>query len=86
MVDKHTVIIKDLFRKETNIQQFVNKEVVIERTGVSGRIIGGFGNSGKVKAYFEENILSVGGEEIDEVKLMDEKVVMSYKKYYYTKQ
>ena len=46
--DEYTVIVKSLFKKETNIDLFVNKKVTLS-TGEQGTIEGSFGSSGKVR-------------------------------------
>ncbi|XP_039286048.1 selenocysteine-specific elongation factor isoform X2 [Nilaparvata lugens] len=48
VVDRYTVIGRNIFKKETNLGQFVGLEVQFS-TGEVGRIEGGFGLSGKVK-------------------------------------
>ena len=48
VTDAYTVIGKNLFKKETNIQAFTNLKVTLT-TGHRGIIEGGFGQSGKVK-------------------------------------
>lgn len=46
--DEYTVIGKNLFKKETNIQNFAGMKVALS-SGEQGVIEGGFGQSGKVK-------------------------------------
>ena len=46
--DEYTVIVKSLFKKETNMDLFVNKKVTLS-TGELGTIEGSFGSSGKVR-------------------------------------
>lgn len=48
VTDAHSLIGKDLFKKETNIQAFANLKVTLS-SGESGIIEGSFGQSGKVK-------------------------------------
>ncbi|MGH0190352.1 UNVERIFIED_CONTAM: hypothetical protein FKN15_045777 [Acipenser sinensis] len=48
VADDYTVIGRNLFKKETNIQQFVGLKVTLS-TGERGVIEGGFGQSGKMK-------------------------------------
>ena len=52
----YTAILKDIFKKETNLTYFLNKEVYVEGTELVGRIQSGFGSSGKVKVVFNEDI------------------------------
>lgn len=48
MTDDYTVIGKNLFKKETNLQLFVGLKVTLS-SGETGVIEGGFGQSGKIK-------------------------------------
>lgn len=59
MTDDYTVIGRNLFKKETNLQLFVGLKVTLS-TGESGVIEGGFGQSGKFK-------IRVQGKEFPEV-------------------
>lgn len=54
--DNYTVIVKDMFKKETNIAVFLNKEVKMTELGLVGRLSGSFGASGKVKVVFNQNV------------------------------
>lgn len=48
VTDDYTVIGRNLFKKETNLQLFVGLKVTLS-TGETGTIEGGFGQSGKIK-------------------------------------
>lgn len=48
VTDDYTVIGRNLFKKETNLQLFVGLKVTLS-TGEAGVIEGGFGQSGKFK-------------------------------------
>jgi len=48
VTDDYTVIGRNLFKKETNLQLFVGLKVTLS-TGEKGTIEGGFGQSGKIK-------------------------------------
>lgn len=48
VTDDYTVIGKNLFKKETNLQLFVGLKVALS-TGETGVIEGSFGQSGKIK-------------------------------------
>ncbi len=52
LVDDQTIIGKDLFQKETNINAFVNFKVELNPTGEQGFIESSFGQSGKFKVRF----------------------------------
>ncbi|KAL2091091.1 hypothetical protein ACEWY4_013354 [Coilia grayii] len=55
VTDDYTVIGRNLFKKETNLQLFVGLKVTLS-TGESGVIEGGFGQSGKVKIRIPEGL------------------------------
>ncbi len=48
VTDDYTVIGRNLFKKETNLQLFAGLKVTLS-TGETGSIEGGFGQSGKIK-------------------------------------
>ncbi|CAF3631096.1 unnamed protein product [Adineta steineri] len=52
LVDDQTIIGKDLFQKETNLNLFVNFKVELNPTGEQGFIESPFGQSGKFKVRF----------------------------------
>ena len=54
VTDAYSVIGKNLFKKETNIQAFTNLKVMLT-SGHRGIIEGGFGQSGKVKVRIPGN-------------------------------
>ena len=54
--DDYTVIVKDMFKKETNLALFMNKEVFFDQIELKGKIAAGFGSSGKVKVVFAQNV------------------------------
>ncbi len=54
--DDYTVIIKDMFKKETNLGLFMNKDVFVDENGLKGKMSASFGSSGKVKVVFSENV------------------------------
>ncbi|XP_076436674.1 selenocysteine-specific elongation factor-like [Babylonia areolata] len=55
VTDAYSVIGKNLFKKETNIQAFANLKVTLT-SGQQGVIEGGFGQSGKVKVRVPEGL------------------------------
>jgi len=54
--DDYTVIVKDMFKKETNLGLFMNKDVFVDKTELKGKMTASFGSSGKVKVVFSENV------------------------------
>ena len=57
--DDFTVIVKEMFKKETNLALFVGKEVFFEESDVVGKITGTFGASGKVKVGLKDSFEKV---------------------------
>ena len=55
MADDYSVIVRSLFKKETNLQLFSNMKVRLS-TGEDGRIEGGFGQSGKIKVRISDGL------------------------------
>lgn len=55
VTDDYTVIGRNLFKKETNLQLFVGLKVVLS-SGETGVIEGGFGQSGKFKIRIQEGL------------------------------
>lgn len=56
MVDEQHVIVKDLFKKETDIAKYMNFPVTLHPSGALGRVESSFGQTGKVKVYFPKGI------------------------------
>ncbi|XP_054715029.1 selenocysteine-specific elongation factor-like [Uloborus diversus] len=93
MVNEYQVIVRDLFKKETNIQIFANLKVLLS-TGEEGIIEGSFGQSGKVnvrvpnglseKAISSLKISKKGKrDQIEKDKLDQITVELKFKKYIY---
>ena len=55
VVDNYTIIVKDLFNKEVDIQMFLNQEIVLSN-GQTGKIEGAFGKSGKIRVTFKDSL------------------------------
>lgn len=93
MASPYEVIGKNLFKKETNIQLFMNLKVTLS-TGETGVIEGSFGQSGKVKIRFMESlkeetqaILNSAGSKKKknptEEKNEQVRIILSFKRYIY---
>lgn len=52
----YILIIKNIFKKETNISLFVGNKLKFENEKLEGEIIGTFGASGKIKVKFDESV------------------------------
>lgn len=63
VIDNYTIIVKDLFAKDMDVQQFVGKEIILANGDV-GKIDGTFGKSGKIRVIFKEMLktLELEGE------------------------
>ncbi|KAL4219239.1 hypothetical protein ACF0H5_021821 [Mactra antiquata] len=55
VMDKYTIIGKNMFKKETNIAAFSRLQIQLS-TGESGVIEGGFGQSGKIKIHIPDGL------------------------------
>lgn len=55
MTDDYSVIGRNLFKKETNLQLFLGLKVVLS-TGETGVVEGGFGQSGKFKIRIQGKV------------------------------
>lgn len=91
MVNDQQVIVRDLFKKETNLQVFSNLKVGLS-TGEGGVIEGSFGQSGKVNVRVPNglspeaiSLLSVkkGKKEVVKERTDSIRVVLKFKKYIY---
>jgi ABC-type proline/glycine betaine transport system ATPase subunit len=85
LVDDKSVIVQKLFKKDSNIDDFIGKKVkILESDGkIEGIILSKFGQSGKVKVEFNTTIknlklLNTKGNEIDYNQFS---VQLEYKKY-----
>lgn len=57
--DAQTLLGKDLFKKETDMSQFIGMQIVDDQ-GNAGKIEGAFGKSGKFKIHFPEANFEAG--------------------------
>lgn len=57
-VNDHTIIVKEMFQKETNVSLFFGKYVFVfvDQDCLKGEIFAAFGNSGKVKVRFDDDL------------------------------
>lgn len=55
VTEQNTIIVKNMFKKETDLQEFINFRVELS-TGDIGRISSTFGKSGKIKVILENNL------------------------------
>jgi hypothetical protein len=85
LVDDQTAIVKSLFKKDSNVDDFLGKKVKIaESEGkIEGTILSKFGQSGKVKIEFNTPIrnLKLKNSEGIEVDYNSFSIVLEYKKY-----
>jgi selenocysteine-specific elongation factor len=85
MKNEKTAIVKGLFKKDSNVEDFINKTVVIKES--EGKIIGiissTFGESGKVTVEFNTEIkdLKLINEEGKEIDYNSFSIILEYKKY-----
>lgn len=56
IIDNYTLLIKDLFKKETNINLFLGKLVIFSGLNFQGKIDSAFGKSGKVRVIVDKDL------------------------------
>ena len=78
MVDDRTQLIKDMFKKETNISFFMDKDVIIKQFDIKGKIFASFGKTGKVKVQLND---PMDKDTFDKIVKAGCKVVLPYKKF-----
>lgn len=78
IVDGYNIIVKNMFKKETDLAKFVNMNVQLDN-GDIGKIESAFGQSGKVKVYISQGINSN-----DLQSLKNSNVILTFKKYLFT--
>ena len=78
VMDTRTILVRDLFKKETTQEVFMSKPVVIDKT-FKGVIIGTFGKSGKLKVRVESDLSGAEVEVTEELlgKEVELKMVVS---------
>ena len=94
--DEYTVIVRSLFKKETNLDVFIGKKVSLS-TGEVGTIEGSFGSSGKIRVRLNSGLLETSklllgsakkkGKDKSESTEQTEtiEVVLKFKKYMFEK-
>jgi selenocysteine-specific elongation factor len=85
MVDEKIAVVVSLFKKDSNVDDFIGKTVTIAESEkkIIGKIVSKFGQAGKVKVEFNENIKDMklkynDGVEIDFNAFT---IILDYKKY-----
>lgn len=78
LVDDRTLLIKNMFKKETNLTFFMNKEIFIKELNIKGTINSSFGKTGKIRVVLSETIEK---ETFDKIITNDFKACLNYKKF-----
>jgi selenocysteine-specific elongation factor len=85
MVEDNLAVVKGLFKKDSNMDDFIGKKVsILESEGkVEGVIQCSFGQAGKVKVVFNENIrdLKLKNNDGNEIDFNSFTIQLEYKKY-----
>lgn len=55
-MDKHHLLCKDLFKKETNPEVFMGLKLKLKGLNLVGTIVGTFGKSGKIRVRFDDEL------------------------------
>lgn len=75
-----------MFKKETKIDCFIGKIIIIKATGNQGKIESSFGKSGKIKVHFEKGIeFNLKPQQNLDETLINGDIVLVYKKYLFHK-
>ncbi|ETO28048.1 hypothetical protein RFI_09083 [Reticulomyxa filosa] len=92
VVDNYTIVVKNLFGKESNVNPFLGLKIEIAETGDVGTITQSFGNSGAVYVRFQKSIADTiaqpkNNEENDSTKNSWKKltVVLKSRKFFFQK-
>ena len=64
MADDNSVIVRSLFKKETNLQTFLNLKVKLS-TGEGGVIEGAFGQSGKIEVWIKDGLSELAKRQLE---------------------
>jgi selenocysteine-specific elongation factor len=85
MVDERLAVVKGLFKKDSNVDDFIGKKVtILESNGkIEGNIQCQFGQAGKVKVMFNENVkdLKLKNNDNNEIDFNSFTIQLEYKKY-----
>lgn len=93
MINENEIIVKNMFKKETNVQQFIGLRVTLT-TGEIGKIESQFGQSGKIKVYIQNGLnantvdhyktsKNKGKDAMHEENFESIKVILEFKRYIY---
>eukprot|EP00127_Corallochytrium_limacisporum_P002809 Clim_evm22s141 gene=Clim_evmTU22s141 len=78
MKNEREIIVQDLFTKESNLDRFVNRNVILD-TGEVGTISGGFGKSGKINVDLKVDLTAEAQKKIKAKRKLE--VHMDTRKY-----
>jgi selenocysteine-specific elongation factor len=85
MATDNIAVVVNLFKKDSNIDDFINKEVtILESNGkIKGNILSKFGNTGKIKIEFNEDIknLKLKNEQDEEIDFNKFTIMIEFKKF-----
>lgn len=83
IADPRTIIAKDLFWKDTDVNKFIGKPVKLAPQGITGVVTSLFGQKGKIKVTLDKELpLNKNDKEASESLAAANEVIMEYKKYY----
>jgi selenocysteine-specific elongation factor len=85
MASENIAVVVNLFKKDSNIDDFIGKEVaILESNGkIKGNILSKFGNTGKIKIEFNEDIknLKLKNEQDEEIDFNKFTIIIEFKKF-----
>jgi len=81
ITDQNTILVSQLFTKESNIDAYIGSKIDIPAVATSGTIRGTFGQSGKIKVQTDTVLFNDTNKEEIQKKLVGSEVILKIKKY-----
>jgi len=81
VMDQNTILVSQLFTKESNIDTFIGSKIQIPAIPTSGTIRGTFGQSGKIKVQSDTALFTEENKDEIQKKLHGSEVILKIKKY-----
>jgi selenocysteine-specific elongation factor len=76
VLDSRTLLVKNIFKKETNLAFWMDKDIYIQEIEAKGKISSSFGKTGKVKVSLVDPI-----DEEAQKMVLGYKIVLPYEKF-----
>lgn len=85
IIDNYMIKVKNLFKKENNIADYIGKNVILSNNNYVGKIHSAFGKSGKIKVSFDKNLFENEEEKKSNditQEILNSNVIFKYNKYF----